>query len=221
MSLGNPEKWAVLEVGAGRGADSIYLAQHGARAHVLDYSPEALDISGKLAQKAGVDLELVQADALEIPFPDETFDLIFHQGFLEHFREPSLILAEQYRVLKKGGYILVDVPQKYCLYTVRKQIAIKRGTWFAGWETQFGPRELEKLLRKSGFDVVASYGWGMTGSYGWGLRNALHRLKSIFRNLRNGNRPAEAGESNNESGPVSSRRPLLYLADCIGVVGRK
>lgn len=221
MSLGDPGNWAVLEVGAGRGADSIYLAQHGARAYVLDYSPEALDISGKLAQEAGVDLELVQADALEIPFPDETFDLIFHQGFLEHFREPGLILAEQYRVLKKGGYILVDVPQKYCLYTLRKQIAIKRGTWFAGWETQFGPRELEKLLRRAGFDVVASYGWGMTGSYGWGLRNALHRVKSIIRPSGNGNKPAESGEGNIRTGLISTSRPLLYLADNIGVIGRK
>ncbi|MHB9111518.1 MAG: class I SAM-dependent methyltransferase [Thermoleophilia bacterium] len=221
MSLGNPEKWAVLEVGAGRGADSIYLAQHGARAHVLDYSPEALGISDKLAQQAGVNVELVQADALNIPFPDETFDLIFHQGFLEHFREPGLILAEQYRVLKQGGYILVDVPQKYCLYTVRKQIAIKRGTWFAGWETQFGPRELEKLLRQAGFNVIASYAWGMTGSYGWGLRNALHRFKSLVQPTGNGNKSDGAGEGNIGAGPVSTRRLLLYLADCIGVVGRK
>ena|GEM_PF-6113753 len=150
-----------------------------------------------------------------------SFDLIFHQGFLEHFREPGLILAEQYRVLKRGGYILVDVPQKYCLYTVRKQIAIKRGTWFAGWETQFGPRELEKLLRQAGFNIVSAYAWGMTGSYGWGVRNALHRVKSLVRPSGNGNEPGGAGEDKIGGGVVSSRRPLLYLADNIGVIGRK
>lgn len=233
MSLGDPAGLKVLEVGAGRGADSVYLAQHGAEAYVLDFSQEALKTSERLARQSGVDLNLVEADATDIPFPAGTFDLIFHQGFIEHFRDPVPLLCEQNRVLKPGGLILVDVPQKYCLYTLRKQLAIKRGTWFAGWETQFGPRQLEKLMRRAGFTIVASYAWGMTGSWGWGIRNGLYRLKAVVKRLSGGG-PAvqhdesqivdemgQAGSSKGQSGPVPSPRLLMYLADNIGVVGRK
>lgn len=222
MSLGDPSSWKVLEVGAGRGADSVHLAKRGADCFVLDFSKAALATSESLAKKEGVTLKFVEADALEIPFEDDSFDVIFHQGFLEHFREPQDILREQHRVLRRGGFILIDVPQKYTLYTIRKQVAIKRGTWFAGWETQYGPRNLEKQVRRAGFDIVGRYGWGMTGSYGWGIRNFLHRLKSAA--SRGGSaRSADQGRSveGDEPGRHFTPWPLLYLADNVGVVGRK
>lgn len=223
-ALGGPSGWTTLEVGAGRGADSVYLARHGATSYVLDYSRTALDTSEELARREGVELSLIEADARNIPFPDDTFDLIFHQGFLEHFRNPGDFLREQRRVLKPGGYLLADVPQKYTLYTLRKQWAIRRGTWFAGWETQFGPRQLEKIVRDSGFTIIGSYAWGMTASYGWGVRNAIHRLKSALRpgapvaaTKHEVQQVSEAGAAPGFTSP----RPLLYLADCIGVVARK
>ena len=43
--------------------------------------------------------------------------------------------------------MVVDVPQTFHLYTLMKQILIALNRWFAGWETQFTPGELERLLR--------------------------------------------------------------------------
>ena len=45
-----------------------------------------------------------------LPFPDETFDLIFHQDVIEHTTQPYFFLREQCRVLKKGGLIIVGTP---------------------------------------------------------------------------------------------------------------
>ena len=45
-----------------------------------------------------------------LPFLDETFDLIINQAVLEHVKRPERIVNEIYRVLKKGGYVYVENP---------------------------------------------------------------------------------------------------------------
>jgi len=107
----------VLEVGAGSGMDSIRLAMRGADAYVLDYSDEALHITGILAKNFNTYPQRVKADAKALPFANESFDMVFHVGLLEHFVAPVELLREQRRILKPNGYLLVDVPQRYTLYT--------------------------------------------------------------------------------------------------------
>lgn len=46
----------------------------------------------------------------EFPFSDNTFDLVFHQDTIEHVEKPYLFLKEQYRVLRKGAYIIFGTP---------------------------------------------------------------------------------------------------------------
>lgn len=46
----------------------------------------------------------------ELPFNKSQFDLVFHCDVIEHVQKPYLFLSEQYRVLKKGGYLLLDTP---------------------------------------------------------------------------------------------------------------
>ena len=97
-------------------------------------------------------------DAFALPFADGTFDVVFHQGLLEHFRNPDDLIAENARVLKPGGYLLVDVPQRWHYYTVIKHLLIALRLWFAGWEREYSVAELEGMLRRHSFSVVSSYG---------------------------------------------------------------
>lgn len=147
----------VLEVGAGTGRDGLEMASRGAKVISLDYSPSSLRMIGQ--QLTGdEEVALCCGDAFALPFEDESFDLVFHQGLLEHFRNPRDMIEEHHRVLKKGGHILVDVPQRWHYYTVLKHIFIIAGKWFAGWETEFSARQLERLLEDCSFEVVYSYG---------------------------------------------------------------
>ncbi len=164
-----------LEVGAATARDSALLSRSGALAVGLDYSPAAIDLAR--GATAGSGLLLVRGDALAMPFRDGAFDLVFHQGVLEHFRDPSPILAENRRVLAEGGTLLVDVPQAMHPFTVMKKILIALGIWFAGWETQFTEASLRRLLSRSGFRPVRAYGRFMSPSLPYRLlREALWRI---------------------------------------------
>jgi ubiquinone/menaquinone biosynthesis C-methylase UbiE len=148
----------VLEVGAGSGRDTLGLVRAGAVGVVLDYSPASLELVREQARRLGLAVHLVQADALAMPFRDGTFEVVFHQGLLEHFRDPQPLVLENARITRRGGRVVVDVPQTFHLYTVMKKILIALGVWFAGWETQFTPGGLERCLRRAGLDVRRSYG---------------------------------------------------------------
>ncbi|HEY5133196.1 MAG TPA: class I SAM-dependent methyltransferase [Candidatus Krumholzibacteriaceae bacterium] len=147
----------VLEVGAGSGRDGILLAECGARVVALDYSIPSLRLIKAQTPEVGT-LAVCCGDAFALPFADGTFDIVFHQGLLEHFRNPGDLIAENARVLKPGGYILVDVPQRWHYYTVIKHLLIALRLWFAGWEREYSVGELERLLRAHSFSIVSSYG---------------------------------------------------------------
>jgi SAM-dependent methyltransferase len=145
----------ILEVGAGTGRDSDMLASMGADVWTLDYSEESLHL---MSENLKQPIEIVCGDALELPIASESFDLVFHQGLLEHFRNPQDLIAENHRILKKGGRILVDVPQRFHYYTLIKHILMFFDKWFAGWETEFSVSELKKAVTDGGFEIEGFYG---------------------------------------------------------------
>jgi SAM-dependent methyltransferase len=166
----------VLEVGAGSGRDTLGLVRAGACGVVLDYAPASLALVRAQARTQGLTVHLVRADALAMPFRDGAFAVVFHQGLLEHFRDPMPLLRENARVTRRGGRVVVDVPQTIHLYTLMKQVLIALNAWFAGWETQFTAGELEARLREAGLRVRRTYGdWMVPGLWYRVLREALKR----------------------------------------------
>lgn len=193
----------ILEVGVGMGGDSIFLAKKGAYVTAVDFTKEALDELRRTANSLKIKIETVQVDARKLPFKENSFDIVFHQGFLEHFTNPLEMLLEQKRVLKPGGLLVVDVPQRYTTYTIKKHLLMLLGKWFAGWEREFSVHELEDLLKKAGLIPIRSYGWGYYGKL-YNLRRA--KLGRWYEKLWQ---------------RIEGSRAKCYLSWCIGVIAKK
>lgn len=173
----------ILEIGGGTGGNASWLAQKGADVHLLDFSKPALQISAKAISQSDAEMKMICADAYCIPYPDNYFDLIFHQGFLEHFRDPRPLVLEQRRVLREGGYILIDVPQRYNLYTVWKHVLMVLGRWEYGvWETEFSFGEIRRLLERAGFIVVRAYARGYYPRVFHAVRHLYKVEEKLFNN---------------------------------------
>lgn len=161
--LGGLQGKSILEVGCGRGATLLELAKRGGHVTGLDYSEEALAVCRRLEDRNGSTGRaiFVNGDARDLPFPSESFDFVFSVGLIEHFKDPLALLAEQCRVLRASGYLLVQVPQKYSLYTLVKRIAIALGKWrYGGWETEFTERQLCDVVRRAALQPEYVYGYG-------------------------------------------------------------
>ncbi len=173
----DPSGKRVLETGAGTGRDGIRLASLGADVWLLDYSAMSL----KLARHYIGDnqqVKLVMADALRTPFKNETFDIVFHQGLLEHFKNPVPLIKENCRILRKNGLLVIDVPQTFHIYTLIKNILMILNLWFAGWERQFTPASLERLMKMQNLEILYFYGdWSRPGIIYKIIREILLRFK--------------------------------------------
>ncbi len=212
----------VMEVGAGSGRDILRLAEAGAIAVVLDYSPASLELVQRQSRESGVPVHLIRADALALPFRDDVFEVVFHQGLLEHFRDPMPLLRENARVTARGGRVVVDVPQTFHLYTAMKQTLIAMNRWFAGWETQFTPGGLERRVREAGLEVHRTYGeWMVPGLAYRVTREVLKRATGLTLPLEpQGPRWWSDGWTALRA-RLGRSRAALHTCHVIGTVGRK
>ncbi len=99
--------WRVLDAGCGTGVTLEWLKELGFRGeeHGIDYAREALDF----CQSRGQD-NMVQASVLQLPYDDETFDIVACMDVLQHLPLPDGDVAglkEIGRVLRPGGLLLV------------------------------------------------------------------------------------------------------------------
>lgn len=95
----------VLDVGAGTGNASIPAAQRGAAVIASDLTPELLDAGRERATAAGVELEWEVADAENLPFPDDDFDVVMSSIGAMFAPHHQVVADELVRVCRPGGRI--------------------------------------------------------------------------------------------------------------------
>jgi len=103
-----PARSQVLEVGPGTGFMTAALAQREFVVHTADTSRRMFDIARKRAADLTSRERLVLADAHHLPFADREFALVVALGVIPWLRSAPLAVAEMARVLRPGGYLILN-----------------------------------------------------------------------------------------------------------------
>jgi len=99
----------VLEIGVGMGADYLEWLKAGADATGVDLSSASIARAQRRCELAGFAPDLRQADAERLPFPDNTFDIVYSYGVMHHSPDPAQCIREARRVLKPGGTLRIMI----------------------------------------------------------------------------------------------------------------
>lgn len=152
----------VLEVGAGSATACRSLASHRDGTFcALDIVAESMQVARRAMQRASRStVQFVVGDVFQAPFPGNSFDLVFSQGLIEHFKDPNPIFEAHVHLVRPGGWLVIRVPQKYNLFTLYKGWRMTRGIWPPGWETEYSMRDLVALGRRHGLSFSHGDGYG-------------------------------------------------------------
>jgi ubiquinone/menaquinone biosynthesis C-methylase UbiE len=156
----------VLNVGFAEPIDELIFAERARKWTALDLHAETVEkasqwLRTKLSPAVMDKLELVQGDATQMAFPDNTFDVVVSFSVIDHIptkegREKSI--AEMSRVCKPGGYVIITVPNRWNLaYTLWSQWQQFRNKAFFGYEYQFTPPQLRQLMTRYGLKPLKFY----------------------------------------------------------------
>jgi SAM-dependent methyltransferase len=186
-----------LEIGAGTGYFTLNLLRAGAleSAVAADISPGMLDSLRASADRLGLRVETTCCEAAELPFGDDSFDLVFGHAVLHHLPDLPAAFREFRRVLRPGGWLafcgepsrygdrLSELPKRGALAFSPLWRALMRaapranGNGALSEEEQlervvdvhaFTPGELERHARGAGFDDVRVRGEELAASlFGW------------------------------------------------------
>lgn len=190
-----------LEIGSGTGYFSLNLVQLGAieRLTATDISPGMLSKLAATAEALGVDdVSTVATEAEELPFEDESFDLVFGHAVLHHIPDLDKAFAEFRRVLRPGGMVafagdpsrygdrLAALPKRTGLLVApawrrlvgaeQRAVAESEQSHDHSLESEvdvhaFAPADLRRILASAGFENRRVGGEELlANAWGWALR---------------------------------------------------
>jgi SAM-dependent methyltransferase len=114
----------ILDAGCGLGLYVQRFRDFSADVHGIDVDP------ARVAKASKTLPNIRQASAEELPYPDDTFDLVFSHEVLEHVPDDRRAVAEACRVLKPGGHLVIFCPNRW--YPFETHGCYWRGTYHFG-----------------------------------------------------------------------------------------
>ena len=108
---------SILAVGCGEGLTSVALAERGLDVTAADACPDMIELTKRSARDRDVSngLRAIQADAHDLPFEGDGFELVLALGLAPGLHSPTLALAELARVIRPGGYVLASADNAFRL----------------------------------------------------------------------------------------------------------
>ncbi len=155
----------VLEVGVGMGADHFEWAKSKPKSLTgVDLTPRAIGITQARFNHAGLHTSLQVADAENLPFKDDSFDVVYSWGVLHHSPDTPKAIREVGRVLRSGGTARIMVYHTYSLtgFMLWARFGLLRGRPFMSMEQVYS-RYLESpgtkaYTKKQGAELLRQAG---------------------------------------------------------------
>jgi len=132
-----------LDIGCGTGSNLTILISTGMKVFGLDRSLYALT----LAQKK-INLPMINGDLDILPFRPNSIGLIIAMDILEHLEKDANGLNEIYKVLEKGGILIITVPAFKSLGGIQDVVT--------GHKRRYSLKEISNKLRLGGFNILRS-----------------------------------------------------------------
>ncbi|HEY1526156.1 MAG TPA: methyltransferase domain-containing protein [Candidatus Angelobacter sp.] len=127
----------VLEIGVGVGSDHFSFARNGNRMTGLDLSREHLRHTQRHLALEGYSTTPIYGDAEDMPFPDNSFDVVYSFGVLMSTPDTPKAFSEVHRVLRPGGVALIGIYNRnswfFWVNTFLVHGIVKMGLIRKGW----------------------------------------------------------------------------------------
>jgi SAM-dependent methyltransferase len=106
----------VLEIGLGQGSESERLIREGASWTGIDITSESVSrVETRLTLQGLPYQDLRQGSVLDLPFADDSFDVVFSHGVLHHVPDIARAQQEIHRVLRPGGELVIMLYARWSL----------------------------------------------------------------------------------------------------------
>lgn len=112
----------VIEIGGGMGTDLAQFAKHGAIVTDFDLSAGHLEHAKRSFALRGLKGEFVHGDGENVPFPDNTFDVVYSNGVIHHTPDTAGVVRHMFRILKPGGKAIIMVYAENSWHYWREQV---------------------------------------------------------------------------------------------------
>lgn len=146
----------ILEIGAGKGRMVRVLKRTGVKAEI-----HCVDLNAYVQQSSPY---AVMANAINLPYRSDSFDLSYSLGVIEHFPETALAIREHIRVVRPGGHILITTPHLSPYTLLRFLVWLIKFRKKGSFEQTIGRNltlsYLSRELRRAGGELLAG---GATG----------------------------------------------------------
>ena len=142
-SVGVQKNSLTLDIGCGAGSNLRALMSAGIDAIGLDRSIYALTLV-----RSKENFPLLTADLNNLPIKAKSVGLIIAMDILEHLEDDGNGIIESYRVLSKGGIMIITVPAFNFLWGVQDIVT--------GHKRRYSRKEIKNKLKAAGFDVLKS-----------------------------------------------------------------
>lgn len=153
----------VLNIGCSEPDDEVYFINLVEKWHAIDINDAIIRTARKLATEVlphrfYSKLKFIVGDVTKLDLENEYYDVVLSFSTIDHISgEENRIraISEMCRVLKPGGYLVITVPNKWDFYySYHSNKFQRKGTAIFGYEYQFSPLKLKKILTSSGLKII-------------------------------------------------------------------